>query len=473
MRDRAISAVLAIIAVLLALGVLMPNNDQAQTSMPSSQDRGEQGLAVIYHWLEARKFPVKSFRQRWYTLLADYQTGHVLISHAPYRVQNVQSGAWSNASNGYLDAREKRGLLRWVAAGNTVVFAIDALDAAGQTQEARSSSRSDIPLFDVLDGVGFALNGSATESDQITEESIAAASSATIDASVDPAKLRPQALHRLQFRENATSSWQNLESMAWEAQAKHTLALQAVTDYCQSDDFATDLDTNEASAADCPSPLVSKPLAILQSARDESAAGWYLPFGRGGFVVLGYGSVWRNPNINALGSAAFAENLLSQHLKPGGKVLFDDYRYGLSDLYDPQALKRDPRLYKSLALAALLWLIYALARHRRLLPAKLRSKKLSAAGFATRIAELYARHLSPKEQTTAIMDDFYAQAARHLGLDARNPTLIWTRLHAHAHMDATDISALQMASAKAEPEQVNRLCVKLLSRLHAFESPLR
>ncbi len=515
MRDRALSLALAVLAILLFAGIFIEPKPQLSNSMPSTLDQGEQGFAAFFQWLKVRNVPVESWRERWFELDQRYQAGHVLVTSVPFRMQDEKTGAWADAPKAYVDAREKAAMVRWIAAGNTLVLPIGALDAEVNTGEARLSARRELAYFDFLKKLGWTLRGSAAEedeaiaeaeSDEASDVESAETSAGTdadaektsdaqkLEAEIAVANARPQALHQLQLQFSPNQSAHKFEHIAWEPQGSRTLVFapmdsaeecSAKPDEEDADDEGTD-DESAESASDVDSEAspeidyskdeinpdgsiinpddstvsaneppskpsicgphgVQQALVLLRSTRDQSAAGWWLPFGRGGVVVLGYGSLWKNPNLAREGNAIAAESLLTRFLKPGGVVLFDDYRYGLSSIYDPDALLADPRLYKTLGVISVLWLLYAVGRSRRMLPVRVPEPRPSSATFARAISDFYARSLSAPEMAEALGAHFLNSARRAYGFNGSDDA-VWARLKREGALNSADLSAVQRLS---------------------------
>ena len=501
MRDRALSLALAVLALLLFAGIFIEPKPQLSNSMASTLDQGEQGFAAFFQWLKLRNVAVDSWRERWFELDQRYQAGHVLVTSVPFRMQDEKSGSWADAPNAYVDAREKNAMLRWIAAGNTLVLPIGALDAEGNTRQARASARRELGYFDLLTKLGWTLTGTATEegevdtavenSESTTAEEIVKLDDKTSDAPSHAEKLeaeiavanaRPQALHQLQLQLSPNQAVHKFEHIAWEPQGARAISFAPIdsSEECSDDEnpaeSKTDADGEEGSpnkrqvgqvdfskdrigpdgATMNPEVATTKPsacrtrgiqqaLVLLRSSRDQSAAGWWLPFGRGGVVVLAYGSLWKNPNLAREGNAIAAETLLTGFLKPGGVVVFDDYRYGLSSIYDPDALLADPRLYQTLGVIAVLWLLYAVGRSRRMLAVRLPEPRPSSATFARAISDFYARSLDAQEMAEALARHFLNSARRAYGISGADDA-IWARLKREGALNSADLSTIEKLS---------------------------
>ena len=181
-------------------------------------------------------------------------------------------------------------------------------------------------------------------------------------------------------------------------------------------------------------------------------------------MVLGYGSLWKNPNLARVGNAIAAESMLTRFLKPGGVVLFDDYRYGLSSIYDPDALLADPRLYKTLGVIAVLWLLYAVGRSRRMLPVRVPEHKPSSATFARAISDFYARSLSAPEMAEALGVHFLNTARRAYGINGSDDA-VWARLKREGALNSADLSAVQNLSFGGDAGRDNAQLTTLILAL--------
>ncbi len=552
MRERALSLALALIAILLFAGIFIEKKPQLSNSMASTEDQGEQGHAALFQWLKSRNVPVQSWRERWFELDKRFSAGHVLVSSFPYRMQDEKSGSWQDAPHAYVDAREKTAMLRWIAAGNTLVLPMGAFDAEGNTADARDAARRELGYFDLLQTLGWTLSGSAAGEPPVVDDDAASdedqnesddksrasdtvnksrasdtvnksrasdtvnksRASDTAEREAAVANARPQALHALELQLAPGLPVMQFAPIAWEPQGSLKLAFAPLdsTDECRAkapsaadanDDANEDYQDNSvkdevppdsADTADsatsaafpidhskdrisadgstvnsgfCADSGMRQALTILRAPDDGSAAGWWLPFGRGGVVVIGYGSLWRNPNLAREGTAVAAESLLSNFLKPGGVLLFDDYRFGLSSIYDPNALLKDPRLYKTLGVVGIFWLLYAVGRQRRLLPVRIAQEKPSSATFARAISDFYARSLTDVELAHALISQFLNSARAHGGIRG-DDTVVWARLKQNGALDRGALEHAERLSgvqAGHDNVQLTRLILQLERKL--------
>jgi hypothetical protein len=535
MRDRLISLVLALLAIVIFVAMFFQGEKKISSSMPHTEDRGEQGLASFYHWLKARGVLVKSHRRRWHELPAG--SGQVLMTHGPYREMDTDRRSWRDSPRSYQEDREGRGIVRWVAMGNTLVVALAAADPDSPEFYQREQERSELQYFRLLHQFGWDTNALATDIDpqvSIAAETMAAAAKSAVDEDTDdspprdarkwdvkpapqtprsraakkpapdvepapvpstpnpiasdPLKATPAALHQLVLDlpgvAAANAKPITLEYLSWSSQIGQASGMyryegesfgrecyppnqdmddeliDADDEYASGDsEFDDDeiADDGSVSNAEAPTqpqavstesasqqdysgdqiladgstlsvtgeriyplcnPLgLANALPIMRSRRDDSAQGWWVPFGKGNLVVLPYGGLFRNRSLNRPDNASAGEALLRRFQGENAAIYFDDYRYGLSDIYDPEAFYKDPRLYGTVAIAVLLWLMYAVGRRSRLLPVRLPRPRFSSAQLAINLSEFYARKLEPKALAELLLWHFDAALAARYPLD--------------------------------------------------------
>lgn len=579
MRDRLISLVLALVALAIFVAMFFQGEAKIASSMPHTEDRGEQGLAGFYGWLKARGVNVQSHRRRWHEL--PQSEGQVLLTHAPYRELDTDTRTWRDAPRVYQEDREQKGLVRWVAMGNTLVIALAAADPDAPEYYQREQERSELGYFRLLHAFGWdtnsASNDAASEAWQNTD---AAAKSVEDDEpgrdaysksnkqgpqaphsktrstsdsanpfklsadapfealpsavtpepiASDPLKARPAALHRLLLelpgQKQAGLAPIALEHLTWSSQESQISGMYryegenfgrectppfkdiddeerdeaADEDYSEEDedqpvfslqaparaveravlesseplDFSEDqiladgstLASNGARLYPLCNPIgLVNALPLMTSQRDGTAQGWWAPFGKGRLVVLPYGGLFRNRSLHQADNARAGEALLQRFQAPNARIFFDDYRYGLSDIYDPEAFYRDPRLYGSVAIAVLLWLMYAVGRRSRLLPVRLARPRFSSAQMAVNLSEFYARKLDAKELAALLLGHFERALAQRYGAEVSTSGAVLERVQAKLTALGTAPATLEKLSLLAKGDS-NSALTELLDEL--------
>ena len=142
-------------------------------------------------------------------------------------------------------------------------------------------------------------------------------------------------------------------------------------------------------------------------------------------------------------NARWFTNLLSHTVSKGGYVIFDDYHFGLSELYEPEAFFADDRLHNSMLFIGAFWWIYALGRSPRLAPVKNRPVKPATRDFIEAMAGFFTRRIKPAtiayELATRLLEDISA----HTQLSGDS---LWNWLHDHPDVSQRDIQRLHKAS---------------------------
>jgi hypothetical protein len=606
MRDRLMSLLLALLAIVVLCAIFFQSEAKIETSMPHSEDRGDQGLASFYHWLQLRGVAVQSNRRRWHELRQGQ--GHVLLTHAPFRMQEEEKRNWRAAPRAYQEAREVRALRRWVAQGNTLVLAVSLADVDAPEIYMREEERNEAVYLPLLEKFGwsYALDISEMESslanataaaqaadadedeaayaesdadDETSEEALdedndessddsisvkrepdhkgyaqapsgrgkrarqASESSAAFEVKPEPlplatAQKTPQALHQLTLRLPGQDAPEfALEAMRWNSQFAHTVKFNAVqgnyddrfcravneSDADTSDEDKADKDEESEDASDgeesnnasqdqaasnpavdaastqaqtsepldfssdeiladgttiaangarlepyCNTPGLKKAQPLLFSARDQSEQGWWLPFGAGRIVVLAYGGLFRNQSLLKADNARAGEALLQRFLGEGGAVMFDDYRYGLSDVYDPDAFFKDRRLHLTIAIAALLWLMYAVGKRSRMLPLTQPAPRFTSAQLARNLRQFFARKLSPSDIAQLLFEHFERALAQRyvLSIDAAEPQAVRLRRQLTTlRVDKAELDSLLMLVDGSDNELLSRKLAALSERL--------
>lgn len=81
---------------------------------------------------------------------------------------------------------------------------------------------------------------------------------------------------------------------------------------------------------------------------DGKSAMWLLPVGRGWMYLSAFPDLLGNNIVKETNNARWLTQLLKLHLSESGYLIFNDYPFGLSELYDPEAFFSDSRLHNTL-----------------------------------------------------------------------------------------------------------------------------
>ncbi len=417
MKERALTlalAIAALVAFLVMFRGTAPGPTTAQLPRPTSVERAGSGLLALAEWLRRAGWQVGSWRESYERLgsVGPVGTGHLLVVALPGRVP--------------IATAELAALERWVSAGNTLLVLAALADspewAAGEP-----------PAFDVdaLTGLEFVRRDGGRGTAAGAEQTPA----------LRP--LRTPRDHRA--RPNGT----------------HPL-LDGVREL-------------QASSAAEPGEWVLRlPFATfaLELAR-ESGSGqgvlWLRPLGAGRIVLSGYGSLFANGVVARGDNARLFANLVGAWVKPGGAVLFDDGRQGLTADYDPARFYADARLHATVAIVVAFWLCWVLAGTRlRPLPAARRPPVPDTTQLLVRTAGFMERVLPRETAARQRIGAFARRIARRHGLPVATQ-LPWEWLTSRLGAGSTDLDELRRCCADLDAGRSVRLprLHNLLLRLEA------
>jgi hypothetical protein len=128
-------------------------------------------------------------------------------------------------------------------------------------------------------------------------------------------------------------------------------------------------------------------------------------------------------------------------LAPEGRVLFDDYHFGLSELYDPENFFKDPRLHKTLGFLFVLWLFYLIGHTTRLAPVRIPAARLSAGDFIEVTAGFFARRLNRRLLAEALVKHLLTDICQRRRL--RGEAEAWRWLAQHGRVTEAQLQQLK------------------------------
>jgi hypothetical protein len=416
MKERLITLLLALAALAIVIFLLSPHNPNGQkpVSLPTSQDRGADGLKGMFTWLQREQVKVISFRKRLTQLRyqpAMPKRGNVLLMNLP-APRKFKDAEWSALSG-------------WLEQGNSLIIlgAVYHHPAWASAEECLSDVKHFLRRFDWKltggdeeDDKKKPINNEKPKSDPKTFQQTISEFEANVKALLaEPRQLLPQSQHALfqKVQHLETQITPNLLEQPWTltSNANNHLALR-----------------------------------LLKVSGTESVAAWQMQAGAGQIVLLLTPDVFSNSQLNHADNAVWLGNLLKQTLAPDGQLLFDDFHFGLSDLYDPEHFFSDSRLHQTLACIAVLWLFYLIGYTTRLAPVRSPTPKLSARDFIEVTAEFFARRLPKRLLAEALVNHLLADIARlrRLSGDAE----AWHWLEQHSQIKPRQLHLLKLAQAK-------------------------
>jgi len=370
MNDRLFSGLGALAALIVCVGLLAPRPEQgAPVSRPTSTDRGSHGLYGLFEWIKRSHVPVDSLRRR-YTSLWEMAPGggHMLVITLPQRTPSRDD--------------ELEDLGAWVANGNTAVVMIGEVTAPPWTLANARADGDDGHALRVA--LGF-----HTEHKQPDKKKKATPPLARLNAALEkPAaqsSLRPAGVHPL---------------------------LDGVEQLRSDGDVLRDI-TFELE----PEKKMSAWPALLTGSGVRPRDLWLGRLGKGRVVVLADPAMFGNCHLGAADNARLFNNLLAFARTDQGRVLFDDMHQGVSELYDPQAFARDPRVYGSLLFLLTLWLVWVIGNGNRFGPVQSERDSDIEMTYAEAVGGLLARQAAPRNVALALIAAFARDCRRrHPGL---------------------------------------------------------
>jgi hypothetical protein len=190
---------------------------------------------------------------------------------------------------------------------------------------------------------------------------------------------------------------------------------------------------------------------VLSLARQrETGEGvlWTRPNAAGTVIVSGFASLFSNRALGLPGNARLLANIVAASLGPRGAVLFDDEHQGLSVAYDAAQFYRDPRLYRTLGVLLLMWLVWVLGGTRLRLPQP-RTSAPREAQLVRATGTFLARVLKPAAAARRMFGHFERRLlAAHYG--TRMPAgALWELLEQQPRIARADLERLRDWYARA------------------------
>lgn len=403
MKDRLITLAMAIMALTLSIFLLSPPQPpQPKTSVPTSEDRGKSGHKGMAEWLRQQGVAVTSLRSRFDRLPQGPHEGrgHVLIMSLPAQ-KEVESSEW-------------RDLQRWLGEGNTLLI----LGAVLWQPDWSQNEACFCDVKPLLEHFGWSL-----EREDLPQ---AEENSADDSPSFRGHLAAMQAEIKAQIPMDAP-----LPALAGQplTAGVERLSTQVVPRLMQQKWLL------RAGAND------NLALNLLLRSDGLDVAFWQLSAGNGQIFLSLAPDLFSNQRLGQADNARFLTNVLNQALAPGAQVIFDDYHFGLSELYDPERFFSDGRLHRSLAFIALMWLLYVAGYSNRLAPVRPHAVKLSMRDFVDVTAGFFARRVPEQALARELLRLFLLDLRQLRRLSDEQQAWLW--LERHPQIDSTDLTALQ------------------------------
>ena len=421
MKDRLFSTLGALAALITCVALLAPQPDtSAPVSRPISTDRGGHGLYGLFEWVKHSDVPVRVLKRRysnlWYLAPGD---GNVLVITLPQRTPSRDD--------------ELEDLSAWIAAGNTALVMIGEVTAPPWTLANVAAGDDGSELSETL---GFH-TVHAAKNKKAKARPLKRLNQA-LQTPAESTLLRPRGVHPLLAGVRQVRSDGN--------------ALGDIT-------FAIE-----------PEKKMRAWPALLKSENPRPQDLWLGRLGAGRVLVLADPAIFGNRHLGVLDNARLFNNVLAFARGEQGRVVFDDMHQGVSELYDPQAFARDPRVYGSLAFLLVLWLAWVIGHSNRFGPVHADRDGEASESYAAAVGGLLARQAAPRDIASALITTFARDCRRrHPGLFEHG--LDSARL---AHLPGMSAAALAGLSAAQQALAAGRCpdLIKLTNHLRTLRMRL-
>jgi hypothetical protein len=409
MRDSLITLAGALLSFIVLVSLMSPQTEQVVISRPTTEDAGKHGFKGLHVWLAQNNVNIHSLRKP--VTRIDHgvlpASSNLMIISLPLAREALDS--------------EWRALNDWISHGNAVLV-LASLYHAPQWSDTLEWSREEKikDAISKLTAEEFTLQHEAIE--DVGSEFNLTEMQASIKAfKPSPYRLYPAIEH-------------TLFSEVVELESVHTPGIYQ---------YKNEADEIEAAYWSIASESARLALRLIDGESQQQTAMWLLPVGEGWVYLSAFPDLLGNSVLKQKDNARWFANLLSHTIADGGYVVFDDYHFGLSDLYDPQAFFTDRRLHNSLLFIGAFWLVYALGRSPRLAPVTKRPVKPASRDFIEAMAGFFTRRIKARtiahELATRLLEDISV----HTQLKGDS---LWNWLHDHPDVSERDIRRLQRAS---------------------------
>jgi Domain of unknown function (DUF4350) len=410
MRERAITLLLAL-AALLAFYALwlrpLPSMDEgADAARPTTGERRGNGYAGLYEWLQRSGIAVSSWRER-YTALADASIpprGNLMILTLP------GMDTFRNDEFAALD--------KWVRRGNTLFINAALLDQPGWAVGRESGVVSEVESLTSIEFESKRAREARLDDTPLAQRVREADAR---DAKKDKDKDKNQ-------DDEQDDDLDEIRPFSRDLSIPKTIELSATGPHAllagvHKLSLETDYEVHEWSLR---MPYDNFLLTLARGQNGEGAL-FEQRLGKGRVLLAAGGTLFTNRALGDDDNAQLMSNIVGATVAPGGSVLFDDLRQGLSASYDPARFYRDSRLYKTLFILLGLWLVWVVGGTRLRAPAFV-AHDPSEAELVRRAGGLIARTVPSWNAALALFDRFFAAVARAAG--ERGEQWQWLERHA-------------------------------------------
>jgi hypothetical protein len=403
MKERLITLACALGALLLFITLFVRVGDarRPEVTVPTTAERGPNGLLGAQRWLSGERISARAVRQRFDAVLDPAVSGNLLIVSLPVVTP--------------FKAAEITALDKWLRAGNTLLVLAAIADKPGW---AAGRMRFAGDLVD-LTGLSY------------TSVREPAAGPAPATGSADATELaETMAAARRALERPALTTLIPNRGHPW---------LEGVREAVAWSDYPWRAAPHQAWTVTVP----SFGFALCLAHQRETGEGvlWVRPHGSGTIIVSGFASLFSNRALGSADNARLLANIVGGSVRGGGAVLFDDEHQGLSETYDPGRFYRDPRLYATIGVLAALWLTWVLGGTRLRMPVT-RTSAPREAQLVRATGAFLARVLTGSAAARRMFEHFFRRL-RARAPRAASPGPPWELLEHHPRVARADLEQLR------------------------------
>lgn len=435
-----------LLSIVVLLNVLLPQQQHISISRPTSEDTGKHGLFAIYQWLTSSGVRTLSLRKPVHRI-QEYglpYAGNVMLINLPYANQALES--------------EWAAINQWIEQGNTAVVLVAGLYAK---PEWAASGDVFAPIKKLT-----------------AEEFKLSSNNFTVEREVDVDKGSNFELSDLQDQVELFKS----KRLKLSPTIKHNLfekieALDAYYLPMLMQSHAVDDDDAEKIYYSIESDSARLGMGLLtigdRAASDDTDkalsdmtmhyAMWLLPVGDGWIYLSAFPDLLNNNVLKQSDNAPWFTQLLQLHLSASGHVIFNDYPFGLSELYDADAFFSDERLHYTFVFIALFWLVYALLFSPRLAPARTVKNLPGNKDFVEATAGFLSRRVKNqtvvKALSTALIEELQAKTQLE-------GNLLWNWLQDHPDILNDDVNVLKRACGHEKGNVKPMQLTQIINRIY-------
>lgn len=408
MKERLITLACALGALLLflTLFVHVGESERPEVTLPTTLERGDNGLAAVSAWLGGEHVPTRTVRARFDAALgaADLTlSGNLLIVSLPVATP--------------FRSEELRSLDEWLQAGNTLLVL-----AAFEDRPDWATGRT-------------GLDGELADLTGLGRETLRAS-----DHAAPPPRRRAGQASDLGAAMAAVSRRLSDPQRSTLVPNRVHVYLDGVTAAVALSDYPRRALPSQARTLSLPHDGFM--LCLARERETGAGALWVRPHGGGTVIVSGFGSLFSNRALGLADNARLLANIVGASLAPGGTVLFDDEHQGLSDAYDPEKFWRDPRLYATLGVLVALWLTWVLGGTRLRVPVS-RTAAPREAQLVRATGLFLARALSAPAAARRMFEHFFRRLRLHAPRAAEPAGPPWQLLEHNPRIARADLEQLR------------------------------